>query len=77
MTKQHHSLLQQFLHYKDRSEEAIKKYKESKRVTTMLEIAVAQKTPVMEAEYAIDDKSKLSLYDCLIPKLKEFRRFKI
>ena len=32
---------------------------------------------VMEAEYAIDDTNKLSLFDCLIPKLKENRRFKI
>ena len=25
----------------------------------------------MEAEYAYDDQTALSLYDCLIPKLKE------
>ena len=28
----------------------------------------------MEAEFAYDDQSALSLYDCLIPKLKEQRR---
>ena len=31
----------------------------------------------MEAEYAIDDRTALQLYDCLIPKIKEHRRFKI
>ena len=77
VTKQHHFLLQQFLHYKDRSDDQIKKFEELKRVVGMLELAVAQKTPVMEAEYAIDDTNKLSLFDCLIPKLKENRRFKI
>ena len=29
-----------------------------------------------EAENAIDDRSALSLYDCLIPKLKEQRRYR-
>ena len=43
----------------------------------MLELAVASKTPIMEAEYAIDDESPLSLYNCLIPKIKEHRRFRI
>ena len=44
----------------------------------MLEVKVAQKTPVMEAEFAIDDMNhSLSFFDCLIPKLKEHRRFKI
>ena len=35
------------------------------------------KTPVMEAEHAIDDCTAMSLYDCLIPKLREHRRFRI
>ena len=35
------------------------------------------KTPVMEAEFAIDERSPLSLYDCLIPTLKEHRKFHI
>ena len=43
----------------------------------MLEIALAQKTPVMEAEHAIDDANALSAFECLIPKLKENRRFKL
>ena len=43
----------------------------------MLEGILALKTPVLEAENAIDDRTPLSLYDCLIPKLKEHRRFKL
>ena len=35
------------------------------------------KSPCMEAEYAIDERTTLSLYDCMVPKLKEHRRFKI
>ena len=42
-----------------------------------LEQCVALKTPVMEAEFALDERSQLSLYDCLVPTLKEHRRFKI
>ena len=43
----------------------------------MLEMAVAQKTPVMEAEHAIDDTNRLCFFDCLIPKLKEKMKLKI
>ena len=43
----------------------------------MLEMALAQKTPVMEAENAIDEKNPLSAFDCIVPKLKEHRRFRI
>ncbi len=42
-----------------------------------LEIYNALKSPVMEAEHAIDEQSALSLYDCLIPRIKEHRRFKL
>ena len=31
----------------------------------------------MQAEYAIDDTNALSAFDCLVPKLKEHRRFKL
>ena len=43
----------------------------------MLEIALAQKTPVREAELAIDDTNPLSAFDCQIPLIKENRRFKL
>ena len=33
--------------------------------------------PVQEAEFAMDERSPLSLYDCLVPTLKEHRRKKI
>jgi len=42
-----------------------------------LEKCLAQKNPVMEAEFALDETSALSLYDCLIPTLKEHQRIKI
>ena len=38
------------------------------------ETLYATKTPVMEAEYAFDESTALSLYDSLIPMLKEHRR---
>ena len=43
----------------------------------MMEILLAQKSPVMQAEHAIDDTNAFSFFDCLIPKLKEHRRFKL
>ena len=44
---------------------------------TNLEQLLAMKGPVMEAEYAIDERTALELYDCLRPRIKEHRRFKI
>ena len=31
----------------------------------------------MEAEYALDDRSPLELFNCLVPKLYEHRRFSL
>ena len=39
------------------------------------EQAFAQRTPIMQAEYALDRTSALSLYDGLLPRLREHRRF--
>ena len=43
----------------------------------MFERAYAMKSPVMEAEYAHDERSALGLYDCLIPTLREHRQLMI
>ena len=43
----------------------------------MLETYYSIKTPVMEEEHAMDDRTPLALYDCLVPKIKEHRRFRI
>ena len=48
-----------------------------KKQVTTLEIAYAQKTPVMEAENVLDERNELCFFDCLIPRLKEHRRFKL
>ena len=43
----------------------------------MFEHAYAMTTPALEAEFAHDDRSALSLYDCLIPRLREYRMLKV
>ena len=40
---------------------------------SFFEKAFMLKSPVMEAEYAHDERTPLSLYDCLIPTLREHR----
>ena len=42
-----------------------------------LEQMVALKSPCMQAEHVIGDASALTLYNCLIPKLQEHRRFRV
>ena len=69
--------MKQFVDFKQRTNETYKKAEEVLKNAHVLEEILALKTPVMEAEHAIDDRTPLSLYDCLIPKLKEHRRFKI
>ena len=43
----------------------------------MFEHAFSLTSPVLEAEYAHDERSPLNLYDCLIPRLREHRRLRI
>ena len=40
------------------------------------QLALANKSPVNEAEYAFDERTPLSLYDSFIPQLREHRKFK-
>ena len=47
-----------------------------KNKVLVLENAISQKSPVNEVEYAFDDRTPFSLYDCIIPKLKEHRVLK-
>ena len=47
------------------------------KAVVILEERLAIKSPTLDAEFAIDDQTPLSLYDCLIPKIKEQRRFRI
>ena len=42
-----------------------------------LEERLAMRSPTLEAEHAIDDRTALTLYDCLMPQLREHRKFRI
>ena len=66
-----------FIDFKERSEEHIQEAEARIKLIEYLERGLALKSPVMEAEYAIDERTALSLYDCLVPRLKEHRRFRI
>ena len=76
-TKQHHDIVKQFVAYKIRTCRDLAYAEEQKEYIKNLEQHLALKTPVMEAELAFDESSALSLYDCLIPKIKEHRMFHI
>ena len=38
---------------------------------------MAKKMPAMEAEFAHDERSALSLYDSLVPRLREHRKLEV
>lgn len=77
MTKHHYGLIKQFIKYKERSDRQLKISDKLNSHVASLEQRLAIKSPILEAEYAIDDATALSLYDCLVPKIKEHRRFRI
>ena len=76
LTAEHRKLLKQFIEYKERNNEKLDEADRFVKWSKEVELSAAMKTPVMEAEHAIDDCTAMSLYDCLIPKLREQRRFR-
>ena len=70
-------MLQDFLVYKERNDKLIEEREILHQNWIECERALALKTPVREAEFALDDSSALELYDCLLPLIKEHRRFEI
>lgn len=77
LTKSHHKIITSFMDFKERNDEMIKEREVIKQKWQYVERALALKSPVMEAEFAFDDCSALSLYDCLIPKIKAYRKLQI
>ena len=67
LTRQHHKVIKQFLHFRDRSAEEIKKANALAAVCPMLELRLAHRSPTLEAEYALDERTPLVLYDSLVP----------
>ena len=62
-------MVQQFIEFKLRTDEKLKKAKADGITMALMEKLLAMKSPTLEAEYAIDERTYLSLYDCLIPLL--------
>lgn len=75
LTRQHHVVIKNFLEHKRRNEKMIAEREVILKHWKQTESLLALKGPVHEAEFAIEEKSPLVLYDCLIPTLRENRRF--
>ena len=75
LTQQHHVVIKNFLEHKRRNEKMIAEREVILKHWKQTEFLLALKGPVHEAEFAIEEKSPLVLYDCLIPTLRENRRF--
>ena len=65
------------MNFKDRTDAKFKAADKAILSIANLELSLASKTPVMEAEHALDERTPLSLFDCLVPQIKENRRFRI
>ena len=75
LTRTHHKVLQDFLVFKERNDKLIDERETLLTRWVECEKALALRTPVREAEYALDDWTPFRLYDCLLPMIKEKRRF--
>ena len=77
MTNQHRQILKQFIDYHEFAESMIKERNYLFDKWRMFEHAYCITTPALEAEYAHDERTALSLYDCLIPRLREHRMLRV
>ena len=68
--------VKQFLDFKTRTDFLLEQARKRGEDMKCLEQALSLRTPVMEAEHALDDRTAIDLYNCLIPKLKEHRKFR-
>ena len=75
LTRTHHRVLMDFMVYKERNDKLIDERETLLRRWVECEKALALRTPVREAEYALDDWTPLRFYDCLLPMLKEQQRY--
>ena len=77
LTTAHHKLLTSVIEARSRNEQYIAEREHCRNNWSIIERAYAMKSPIMEAEYALDERTPLSLYNCMIPMLKEHRRLYI
>ena len=77
MNRQQKGVIKSFIEYKQQNDKLIAERDILLEQWAIFEKAYMLKSPVLEVEFAHDDRSPLSLYDCLIPKLREHRQLKI
>ena len=75
-TRNHHKVIRQFIEFKNRTLEDIKTKEEYAERVWQAESALALKNPIFDAEYALDENNPLSLYDCYLPQLEDWRKRK-
>ena len=71
LTMEHRQLVEQFIEFKQRTIKNIRDIEEFNKKRYEAELRWANAIPVWESEYSFLEQTPLSLYDCLIPKMKE------
>ena len=71
LTSEHHRIIEQFIFYKNKTQRQLdmsdrlqQKYRDAVKAQCL-------QSPCFEASFAMDNRSVLRLYDCLVPKVKE------
>ena len=77
LTRTHHKMIRDFMTFRSRNEDVLREREKLLQNWIFCEEALAHRSPTFEAEFALDEKTALSMYDCLVPVLREHRRFKI
>ena len=71
-THEQHRLVYQFLEFKKRSSKGYDEIEELKNRVKEIELPQASVNFANEAEYALQKKNPMKLYDCLLPKFPEY-----
>ena len=71
LTRNHQSLYRQQIAFKSRTSKKVKEIDSYKRRMQEAEVLNVFYSTALEAEYGLETKSPLQLYDCLIPQIPE------
>ena len=70
LSKEHHRIINQYFALRKDNEDKTEQIKDLELKLKQAEMSYAMKAPTMEFSYAIHEKSKIKLYDSLVPKIR-------
>ena len=73
-TDELHGVITQFIEYKRFTSSRMAEVAWYRENVKILELTLARKIPVFDAEYGLSETTPLRLYDCLVPRIREHKK---